>query len=307
MIQSAQTTPAKPTAITSRSRRTCWCASTPAARSVRSSGRGRPSPPPTRSRRSPVSVACQIRTPLIPTPPPVGKDCPRPNGAAARARVWTSGHAGKTTRRVACAWCRSGAGRAAGERGAGGLGGERAGRVRERHLARHRADGHGNGRLLRDGSGRGDLSRRRAGPADVHRRCATPAAWCGGFAPGLIATARSTILAGVVHPSPVTDVQEVAGLLLFTLVNALIVALLTGLQRARRRAEVAARRSAFLAEAGSVLASSLDFEPTLQTLARLVVPFLADWCSVDVMEEDGSVRRIALVHENPAKADIARP
>src|SRR6266568_2530444 len=35
MIQSAQTTPAKPTAITSRSRRTCWCASTPAARSVR--------------------------------------------------------------------------------------------------------------------------------------------------------------------------------------------------------------------------------------------------------------------------------
>ena len=133
------------------------------------------------------------------------------------------------------------------------------------------------------------------------------AAWYGGFAPGLIATALSTILACVLHPSPVTDVQEVAGLLLFTLVNALIVALLTGLQRARRRAEVAARRSAFLAEAGSVLASSLDFEPTLQTLARLVVPFLADWCSVDVMEEDGSVRRIALVHENPAKADIARP
>jgi len=133
------------------------------------------------------------------------------------------------------------------------------------------------------------------------------AAWYGGFAPGLIATALSTILACVLHPSPVTDVQEVAGLLLFTLVNALIVALLTGLQRARRRAEVAARRSAFLAEAGSVLASSLDFEPTLQTVARLVVPFLADWCSVDVIEEDGSVRRIALVHENPAKADIARP
>ena len=133
------------------------------------------------------------------------------------------------------------------------------------------------------------------------------AAWYGGFAPGLIATALSTALACVLHPSPVTDVQEVAGLTLFTLVNALIVALLAGLQRARRRAEVAARRSAFLAEAGSVLASSLDFEPTLQTVARLVVPFLADWCSVDVIEEDGSVRRIALVHENPAKADIARP
>jgi len=47
------------------------------------------------------------------------------------------------------------------------------------------------------------------------------AAWYGGFAPGLIATALSTILACVLHPSPVTDVQEVAGLTLFTLVNAL--------------------------------------------------------------------------------------
>ena len=133
------------------------------------------------------------------------------------------------------------------------------------------------------------------------------AAWYGGLAPGLIATALSTVFASVLHPSPLTDVQEFTGLALFTFVNALIVALLTGLQRARRRAEVAARRSAFLAEAGSVLASSLDYEPTLQTVARLVVPFLADWCSVDVLEEDGSVRRIALVHENPAKADLARP
>src|SRR2546428_11022384 len=117
----------------------------------------------------------------------------------------------------------------------------------------------------------------------------------------------SPTLVCVLRASRGRDVQEVAGLTLFTLVNALIVALLAGLQRARRRAEVAARRSAFLAEAGGVLASSLDSGPPLQPLARRVVPFLADWCSVDVMEEDGSVRRIALVHENPAKADIARP
>src|SRR2546428_10807481 len=117
----------------------------------------------------------------------------------------------------------------------------------------------------------------------------------------------SPTLVCVLRASRGRDVQEVAGLRLFTLVNALIVALLTGLQRARRRAEVAARRSAFLAEAGSVLASSLDFEPTLQTGARLVVPFLADWCSGDVIEEDGSVRRVALLHENPANADIAPP
>src|SRR2546428_12714183 len=102
----------------------------------------------------------------------------------------------------------------------------------------------------------------------------------------------SPTLVCVLRASRGRDVQEVAGLLLFTLVNALIVALLTGLQRARRRAEVAARRSAFLAEAGSVLASSLDFEPTLQTLARLGVPFLAGRCSVDGMGGDGSVRPV---------------
>ena len=130
------------------------------------------------------------------------------------------------------------------------------------------------------------------------------AAWYGGFGPGLVAVGLSTALAFLFRPSLAA---EVVGMVLVTLVNALIVVLLAGLQSARRRAETAARRSAFLAEASSVLASSLDDEPILQTLARLVVPFLADWCSVDVVEEDGSVRRIALVHENPGKADLARP
>jgi len=56
--------------------------------------------------------------------------------------------------------------------------------------------------------------------------------------------------------------SEVTPLVLFALINALIVALLAGLQRGRRRAEAAALRSAFLAEASSVLASSLDYEGT---------------------------------------------
>src|SRR5438046_1238011 len=65
MIQSAQTTPAKPTAITPRSRRTCWCARTPAARSGRPSGRGRPNAPllPLRSAVGGVLVARDDRSP----------------------------------------------------------------------------------------------------------------------------------------------------------------------------------------------------------------------------------------------------
>lgn len=64
-------------------------------------------------------------------------------------------------------------------------------------------------------------------------------------------------------------------------------------QAARVEAEAAQRRLAFLAEASRILAGSLDYEDTLQGLAELVVPDLADGCLVDVLNGDGSIRRIA--------------
>jgi PAS domain S-box-containing protein len=77
-------------------------------------------------------------------------------------------------------------------------------------------------------------------------------------------------------------------------------------RRARAQAEAAERRAAFLAEVSAVLASSLDYDTTLRAVADLAVPFVADWCSVDVVDPDGTVRRLALAHADPAKADIAR-
>jgi PAS domain S-box-containing protein len=56
-----------------------------------------------------------------------------------------------------------------------------------------------------------------------------------------------------------------------------------------------------LAEAGAVLSSSLDYQATLESLARLVVPRLADWCAVDVVAEDGGTHRLVVEHENPGK------
>ncbi len=56
----------------------------------------------------------------------------------------------------------------------------------------------------------------------------------------------------------------------------------------------------FLAAAGAALASSLDTAATLASVAQLAVPFLADWCVVDVLQEDGSVRRVAAAHADPA-------
>ena len=70
---------------------------------------------------------------------------------------------------------------------------------------------------------------------------------------------------------------------------------------ARRRAETAERRALLLAEASHVLASSLDQETTLSLLCRTVVPQLADFCVVDVLEEGGVVARVGVAHVDPAR------
>ena|GEM_PF-752912 len=63
-------------------------------------------------------------------------------------------------------------------------------------------------------------------------------------------------------------------------------------------------RERFLARASEVLASSLDFEQTIQTVADLAVPHIADWCVVQLAGEEGP-RRIAVAHPDPAKVAIA--
>jgi PAS domain S-box-containing protein len=62
----------------------------------------------------------------------------------------------------------------------------------------------------------------------------------------------------------------------------------------------------FLAEASASLSSSLDYRTTLARLARLAVPYLADWCVVDILEEDSSLDRLALTHQDPEKVALAR-
>lgn len=65
-------------------------------------------------------------------------------------------------------------------------------------------------------------------------------------------------------------------------------------------------RLVFLAESGSVLASSLDYAVTLQHVADLMVPHLADWCAVDILREDGKLELAAVAHVDPAKVKWAR-
>jgi PAS domain S-box-containing protein len=69
----------------------------------------------------------------------------------------------------------------------------------------------------------------------------------------------------------------------------------------RKRTEAALY---FLAEASSVLGASLEYQTTLENLADLIVPFLADWCAINVIEPEGSCRCLAVAHNNPSQAAL---
>jgi PAS domain S-box-containing protein len=57
----------------------------------------------------------------------------------------------------------------------------------------------------------------------------------------------------------------------------------------------------FLAQAVSLLAASLDLETTLANVVQLAVPALADWCGIDLIQPDGTMRPIAGVHSDPER------
>jgi PAS domain S-box-containing protein len=60
----------------------------------------------------------------------------------------------------------------------------------------------------------------------------------------------------------------------------------------------------FLAEASRTLASSLDYERTLATVADLAVAGIADWCVVDLVGDEGQ-QRVALAHPDAERRALA--
>ena len=61
-------------------------------------------------------------------------------------------------------------------------------------------------------------------------------------------------------------------------------------------------RLALLALAGEVFARSLDRRETLDAIARTVVPRIADWCRVDLLDEQGALQRAVTHHSDPARS-----
>jgi PAS domain S-box-containing protein len=70
----------------------------------------------------------------------------------------------------------------------------------------------------------------------------------------------------------------------------------------QKRAELS---NAMIARVAGELASSLDYEQTLRNVAELAVPGIVDWCAVDLLDEDGERRTVAVAHVDPQRVSLA--
>ncbi|WP_239470281.1 sensor histidine kinase [Archangium violaceum] len=113
---------------------------------------------------------------------------------------------------------------------------------------------------------------------------------------------ENDLVPGAFTPERLAALELLASQAAISLENAL---LLSREQSARSMAELAERRSRFLAEAGELLSESLQYEATLTRLSRLCVRSMADWCVIDLVE-DGALRRLAGAHADPAKETLLR-
>ena len=78
----------------------------------------------------------------------------------------------------------------------------------------------------------------------------------------------------------------------------------TGFVRDITERKTAEARQQFLAEASTLLAASLDYNLTLENLAQLVVPRIADWCSINLFDDKGALVRVAARHVDREKEVI---
>ena len=110
-----------------------------------------------------------------------------------------------------------------------------------------------------------------------------------------------TLVAYYRTPHSFTDVEVETARAVGNLVSA---ALNTAeLYDAQRRSR---EQSDMLSQATTALAGSLDYHDTLHRIAQLAIPHLADWCAVDLRNENGEVERLAVAHVDSVKIDKVR-
>jgi PAS domain S-box-containing protein len=71
----------------------------------------------------------------------------------------------------------------------------------------------------------------------------------------------------------------------------------------RKRNELA---QSFLADASKELSASLDFDSVLAAVAHSAVPAIADWCTIEMVADDGSIETVAVAHADPELEQTVR-
>ncbi len=70
---------------------------------------------------------------------------------------------------------------------------------------------------------------------------------------------------------------------------------------ARAQAKLLQERLAFLVQINTILASEANYEHQLENVAHVVVPYLADWCVIYILDKNGSIRPVAAAGRDIAK------
>ncbi|MBN3959629.1 PAS domain S-box protein [Nostoc sp. NMS8] len=142
-------------------------------------------------------------------------------------------------------------------------------------------------------------------------------AWYGGLKSGLLATSLSALLSNYFFLPPVFelsfDLSNSVRIGFFALQGLLFSIICEALKTAKKQADenfqklrVSEERFRYIAEVSSLLSTSLDYEQTLEQIAKISVPQLADWCSVEILNDDGSIRRLPVTHTDPSKTELTR-
>jgi serine phosphatase RsbU (regulator of sigma subunit) len=139
------------------------------------------------------------------------------------------------------------------------------------------------------------------GPVGLYVLAVVPAAVVGRLVAGAAAAALSFVLAVVylgTGPRAFSPRSDDWIALAVFLAVALVVAVE---EAARARARAVQRRLAFLAEANRTLTTSLDVDETLDSLSRLAVPVLGDWCAVEARTIGDQATRLHVAHAEPGR------
>ncbi len=139
------------------------------------------------------------------------------------------------------------------------------------------------------------------GPVGLYVLVIIPAALVGRLLPGAVAAAVSFVL-GVVYlgPGPPSFEPTLSDWIVLALFLAIAV-IVAFEEAARARARAVQRRLAFLAEANRTLTTSLDVDETLDSLTRLAVPVLSDWCAVEARTSGDARSRFHVAHADPSR------